>query len=250
MHELVGGRRIDQPSGRWARDRGRGAAAARGSASRSAKDPTSASAGPTSAFGHCPAGASLDVRTKSADLDARVTSATSTSRRPRVTSRSRARAARRVSRRRAATSTSTRSKVQARCQAGLRRPSRRLRRGRPNRPARLRRRAYRRRRRLGYGKHRLGRPAARGRRPGTHGASGDLGRHQCRHPPRVSRCSSTPTPSAVPRARSSSWPTRRQQDPSEEGPLVELFAKTVSGDVRIERAPAPATQTTELSERA
>jgi hypothetical protein len=33
-----------------------------------------------------------------------------------------------------------------------------------------------------------------------------------------------------------------------EGPLVELFAKTISGDVRIERAPAPA-GSTELSER-
>jgi Toastrack DUF4097 len=35
---------------------------------------------------------------------------------------------------------------------------------------------------------------------------------------------------------------------SGESPLVELFAKTVSGDVRIERAPAPST-TAELSER-
>jgi hypothetical protein len=33
-----------------------------------------------------------------------------------------------------------------------------------------------------------------------------------------------------------------------ESPLVELFAKTVSGDVRIERAPAP-WPTPELSER-
>lgn len=41
-----------------------------------------------------------------------------------------------------------------------------------------------------------------------------------------------------------------EQEPSAEGPLVELFAKTVSGDVRIERAPAPAAQTTELSEHA
>lgn len=58
-------------------------------------------------------------------------------------------------------------------------------------------------------------------------------------------------------------------DAPAEGPLVELFAKTVSGDIRIERAPAPAApaappapvapapaapapaaQTTELSERA
>jgi hypothetical protein len=37
--------------------------------------------------------------------------------------------------------------------------------------------------------------------------------------------------------------------PTEEGPLVEVFAKTVSGDVRIERAPAPK-QTPELSEQA
>ncbi len=36
---------------------------------------------------------------------------------------------------------------------------------------------------------------------------------------------------------------------SEDAPLVELFVKTVSGDVRIERAPAPTTQA-ELSERA
>jgi DUF4097 and DUF4098 domain-containing protein YvlB len=36
--------------------------------------------------------------------------------------------------------------------------------------------------------------------------------------------------------------------PSEGSPLVELFAKTVSGDVRVERAPAPA-HSTELSER-
>jgi Toastrack DUF4097 len=36
---------------------------------------------------------------------------------------------------------------------------------------------------------------------------------------------------------------------SEDSPLVEIFAKTVSGDVRIERAPAPA-PSTELSERA
>jgi hypothetical protein len=38
------------------------------------------------------------------------------------------------------------------------------------------------------------------------------------------------------------------QETSREAPLVELFAKTVSGDVRIERAPAPST-TAELSER-
>lgn len=38
------------------------------------------------------------------------------------------------------------------------------------------------------------------------------------------------------------------QESSGETPLVELFAKTVSGDVRIERAPAPNT-TAELSER-
>lgn len=41
-----------------------------------------------------------------------------------------------------------------------------------------------------------------------------------------------------------------ESDAPAEGPLVELFAKTVSGDVRIERAPAPAPQTTELSEHA
>ena len=35
-----------------------------------------------------------------------------------------------------------------------------------------------------------------------------------------------------------------------EGPLVEVFAKTVSGDVRIERAPAPAHEHTGLSEQA
>lgn len=39
-----------------------------------------------------------------------------------------------------------------------------------------------------------------------------------------------------------------QQSSGDEGPLVELFAKTVSGDVRIERAPARST-TAELSER-
>jgi hypothetical protein len=38
------------------------------------------------------------------------------------------------------------------------------------------------------------------------------------------------------------------QESTREAPLVELFAKTVSGDVRIERAPAPST-TAELSER-
>jgi hypothetical protein len=37
--------------------------------------------------------------------------------------------------------------------------------------------------------------------------------------------------------------------PAEEAPLVEVFAKTVSGDVRLERAPAPA-QSVELSEQA
>ena len=37
--------------------------------------------------------------------------------------------------------------------------------------------------------------------------------------------------------------------PSEDSPLVEVFAKTVSGDVRIERAPAPR-QSAELTERA
>jgi len=37
--------------------------------------------------------------------------------------------------------------------------------------------------------------------------------------------------------------------PAADAPLVEIFAKTVSGDVRIERAPAPA-QTPELSEQA
>jgi hypothetical protein len=37
--------------------------------------------------------------------------------------------------------------------------------------------------------------------------------------------------------------------PTEHGPLVEVFAKTVSGDVRIERAPA-LSQTSELSEQA
>ncbi len=40
-----------------------------------------------------------------------------------------------------------------------------------------------------------------------------------------------------------------QQAPDPSSPLVELFAKTVSGDVRIERAPAPR-QTPELSEQA
>lgn len=40
-----------------------------------------------------------------------------------------------------------------------------------------------------------------------------------------------------------------QQTPDPDSPLVELFAKTVSGDVRIERAPAPR-QTAELSEQA
>jgi DUF4097 and DUF4098 domain-containing protein YvlB len=40
-----------------------------------------------------------------------------------------------------------------------------------------------------------------------------------------------------------------QQEPDPDSPLVELFAKTVSGDVRIERAPAPR-QTAELSEQA
>jgi DUF4097 and DUF4098 domain-containing protein YvlB len=40
-----------------------------------------------------------------------------------------------------------------------------------------------------------------------------------------------------------------QQAPDPDSPLVELFAKTVSGDVRIERAPAPR-QTAELSEQA
>jgi hypothetical protein len=39
-----------------------------------------------------------------------------------------------------------------------------------------------------------------------------------------------------------------QQASPAEAPLVEVFAKTVSGDVRIERAPAPST-TAELSER-
>jgi len=39
-----------------------------------------------------------------------------------------------------------------------------------------------------------------------------------------------------------------QEAPTEESPLVELFVKTVSGDVSIDRAPAPA-PTTELSER-
>ena len=37
--------------------------------------------------------------------------------------------------------------------------------------------------------------------------------------------------------------------PAQDAPLVEIFAKTVSGDVRLERAPAPA-QTPELSEQA
>ena len=37
--------------------------------------------------------------------------------------------------------------------------------------------------------------------------------------------------------------------PAQDAPLVEIFAKTVSGDVRLERAPAPA-QTRELSEQA
>jgi hypothetical protein len=37
--------------------------------------------------------------------------------------------------------------------------------------------------------------------------------------------------------------------PAEDAPLVEVFAKTVSGDVRLERAPAPA-QSVELSEQA
>ncbi|MFL5945216.1 MAG: DUF4097 family beta strand repeat-containing protein [Gaiellaceae bacterium] len=37
--------------------------------------------------------------------------------------------------------------------------------------------------------------------------------------------------------------------PAPDAPLVEIFAKTVSGDVRVERAPAPA-QTPELSEQA
>jgi Putative adhesin len=37
--------------------------------------------------------------------------------------------------------------------------------------------------------------------------------------------------------------------PTEDAPLVEVFAKTVSGDVRLERAPAPA-QSVELSEQA
>jgi hypothetical protein len=37
--------------------------------------------------------------------------------------------------------------------------------------------------------------------------------------------------------------------PAADAPLVEVFAKTVSGDVRVERAPAPA-QTPELSEQA
>jgi hypothetical protein len=39
-----------------------------------------------------------------------------------------------------------------------------------------------------------------------------------------------------------------QQEPDPDSPLVELFAKTVSGDVRIERAPAPR-QTPELTEQ-
>jgi len=39
------------------------------------------------------------------------------------------------------------------------------------------------------------------------------------------------------------------QEPAPDSPLVEVFAKTVSGDVRIERAPAPR-QTPELSEQA
>ena len=39
-----------------------------------------------------------------------------------------------------------------------------------------------------------------------------------------------------------------QEAGDEDSPLVELFAKTVSGDIRIERAPAPA-PTAELSER-
>ena len=39
------------------------------------------------------------------------------------------------------------------------------------------------------------------------------------------------------------------QEAPAEGPLVELFAKTVSGDIRIDRAPAPHTAT-ELSEHA
>jgi hypothetical protein len=42
--------------------------------------------------------------------------------------------------------------------------------------------------------------------------------------------------------------TPSQQASPAEAPLVELFAKTVSGDVRIERAPAPSA-TAELSER-
>jgi len=37
--------------------------------------------------------------------------------------------------------------------------------------------------------------------------------------------------------------------PAQDAPLVEIFAKTVSGDVRLERAPAPA-QTPELTEQA
>jgi DUF4097 and DUF4098 domain-containing protein YvlB len=40
-----------------------------------------------------------------------------------------------------------------------------------------------------------------------------------------------------------------QPETEAEGPLVELYAKTVSGDVRLERAPAPAASTTELTER-
>jgi DUF4097 and DUF4098 domain-containing protein YvlB len=41
----------------------------------------------------------------------------------------------------------------------------------------------------------------------------------------------------------------QQVAPSTDSPLVEMYAKTVSGDVRIERAPAPK-QTPELSEQA